>query len=114
MRQILVNLLKNAVRHSPENGTVVVQLHDRDPYLEVDVIDRGDGIPAGHIATIFEAFERAGERDERGTGLGLTLSRHLARRLGGDLLVESQEGNGASFTLRLRQTGDSANMKGPS
>jgi signal transduction histidine kinase len=99
VRQILINLLSNAVRLSPAEGVVTVALRAGDERLRFDVIDRGPGIPAAEQALIFEAFARAGASDERGTGLGLTLSRQLARLLGGDLRVISEVAAGATFTL---------------
>jgi signal transduction histidine kinase len=99
VRQILINLLTNAVRHSPENDVVTLELQAKDDRLRFRVSDHGEGIAPDQQAQIFEAFLQADSNRERGTGLGLTLSRQLARRLGGDLSVESQVGAGARFTL---------------
>ena len=99
MRQILINLLTNAVRHSPEDGAIDVTLEVTEGSLSFHVVDRGEGIAIEQQVVIFEAFERAGKQVERGTGLGLALSRKLARLLGGDLTVESQPGSGARFSL---------------
>jgi signal transduction histidine kinase len=101
VRQILINLLTNAVRHSPPDEAIDVELRTKDGELRFDVVDRGEGIPPEQQAIIFEAFERAGKETQRGTGLGLALSRKLARLLGGDLRVESQPGKGARFYLQL-------------
>lgn len=101
IRQILINLLTNAVRHSPQDQAIQVQLTTTDDTLRFDVIDHGEGIAPEQQSVIFEAFERAGKQTERGTGLGLALSRKLARLLLGDLRVESQVGQGARFFLRL-------------
>ncbi|MBI4501115.1 MAG: GAF domain-containing sensor histidine kinase [Gemmatimonadetes bacterium] len=101
VRQILINLLSNAVRHSPENDIVEVLLAVDGSRLRFDVVDHGEGIAQGQQAGIFEAFVQADSTRERGTGLGLTLSRQLARLLGGDLRVESQPGKGARFILDL-------------
>lgn len=101
VRQVLVNILSNAVRHSPENDRVVVRPGTHDERMRIDVIDRGEGIPAERQRTIFEAFERSADDAGKGTGLGLALSRRLAQVLGGDLQVESQVGQGARFTLDL-------------
>lgn len=98
VRQILINLLSNAVRHSPEGDTVTVRVDVSDRRMRFDVVDHGPGIAAEEQVRIFEAFARAAS-DERGTGLGLTLSKQLALLLGGDLTVESREGAGARFTL---------------
>jgi signal transduction histidine kinase len=100
VRQILINLLSNAVRHSPAEGTVRVVLRATDRRLAFDVIDRGPGIEASEQSRIFEAFQRA-TSDERGTGLGLTLSRQLAALLGGDLRLISEVGEGSTFTLDI-------------
>lgn len=100
VRQILINLLSNAVRHSPPEDTVQVVLAADARRLRFDVIDRGPGIAASEQARIFEAFQRA-TSDERGTGLGLTLSRQLAILLGGDLRVISEVGVGSTFTLEI-------------
>ena len=101
VRQILINLLTNAVRHSPSDEAIGVELRVSDGVLRFDIVDRGEGIAPEQQAIIFEAFERAGRETQRGTGLGLALSRKLARLLGGDLRVESQLGKGARFYLEL-------------
>jgi signal transduction histidine kinase len=101
VRQILINLLTNAVRHSPAGQAIDVEVRQQDGELRFDVVDRGEGIASEQQAIIFEAFERAGKESQRGTGLGLALSRKLARLLGGDLRVESQPGKGARFYLQL-------------
>jgi signal transduction histidine kinase len=72
--------------------------------VRIQVRDRGEGVPAEMQAHVFEAFAR-GTADERGTGLGLTLSRQLARLLGGDLTVRSSSGQGATFVLALPRHG---------
>jgi signal transduction histidine kinase len=101
-RQIVINLLTNAVRHSPERETVAIELTVTDSRLRIAVVDRGEGLTAEQQAIIFDAFMRAaGTENERGTGLGLTLSRQLARLLGGDLRVESSAGAGARFVLEI-------------
>ncbi|MGD8727032.1 MAG: GAF domain-containing sensor histidine kinase [Gemmatimonadales bacterium] len=101
IRQILINLLTNAVRHSPPDDAIQVQLQATEDLLRFDVVDHGEGIAPEQQGVIFEAFERAGKQTERGTGLGLALSRKLARLLGGDLRVESQLGQGARFFLKV-------------
>lgn len=103
IRQILINLLSNAIRHSPKDEAILVEIRAADERVRVEVADHGEGIAVEQQANIFEAYERAGSGvdRERGSGLGLTLSRKLARLLGGDLTVESQPGAGARFTLTL-------------
>ena len=98
--QILVNLIGNAVRHSPAGGTVTLHF-SRTPYLaSVTVTDQGPGIDPADQQRIFERFERA-TPDESGTGLGLAISRRLARSMGGDISLKSSPQLGASFTLVL-------------
>jgi signal transduction histidine kinase len=101
-RQVVINLLTNAVRHSPERETVAIELAVTDSRLRIAVVDHGEGLTAEQQAVVFDAFMRAsGTENERGTGLGLTLSRQLARLLGGDLKVESSAGAGARFILEI-------------
>jgi signal transduction histidine kinase len=101
VRQILINLLTNAVRHSPEGEAVIVEIRPSEARLRIDVVDRGEGLDADQQSVIFDAFVRGGAENERGTGLGLTLSRQLARLLGGDLKVQSGSGTGARFIVEL-------------
>ena len=98
--QILVNLIGNAVRHSPE-GSVVRLAFDRTPATaSVTVADQGPGIELADQQRIFERFERV-EPKVGGTGLGLAISRRLARSMGGDVTLDSAPGEGARFTLTL-------------
>jgi signal transduction histidine kinase len=101
VRQILINLLTNAVRHSPDGETVTIEIKPSDSRLRIDVVDRGEGLAAEEQVAIFDAFVRGGAENGRGTGLGLTLSRQLARLLGGELRVESAPGAGARFIIEL-------------
>ena len=98
--QILVNLIGNAVRHSPEGGTVRLAFARTPGTASVTVSDQGPGIEPADQQRIFERFERGGGR-EGGTGLGLAISRRLARSMGGDVTLESAPGAGARFTLTL-------------
>ena len=98
--QILVNLIGNAVRHSPEGGAVQLQFSRTSGTASVTVSDQGPGIDAADQQRIFERFERADQK-AGGTGLGLAISRRLARSMGGDVTLESVAGQGARFTLTL-------------
>jgi signal transduction histidine kinase len=98
--QILVNLIGNALRHSPTGSRVVLRFAKTDGTASVTICDEGPGIPPGDQQRIFERFERA-ETSAEGTGLGLAISRRLARSMGGDVTVESEPGSGARFTLTL-------------
>ncbi len=101
LEQILVNLLSNAVRHSPEGGTVAVHVATADSMVSFRVSDRGRGIPLELQDRIFEPFERFDPHSGLGTGLGLPVSRRLAEVLGGALTVQSVVNRGATFTLAL-------------
>jgi signal transduction histidine kinase len=98
--QILVNLINNAVRHSPDKGTVTLAFARTAGTASVTVSDQGSGIDSADQQRIFERFERAHAK-EGGTGLGLAISRRLARSMGGDVTLQSAPGEGARFTLTL-------------
>lgn len=101
MRQILLNLLGNAIKFT-ERGSVRLEVSHPDGQLLFTVIDTGPGLSADEIARIFEAFEQGdGAGGGEGTGLGLSISRTLAERMGGEIGVESQPGHGSRFWLRL-------------
>jgi signal transduction histidine kinase len=103
LRQILINLLGNALKFT-EVGQVRLVATCADDRLLVRVHDSGGGIAASHLERIFDPFTQVDQslrREKGGTGLGLPVSRRLARLLGGDVTVESQPGEGATFTLSL-------------
>jgi signal transduction histidine kinase len=106
--QILAALLDNAMRYTPQGGSVTVCGRRTDGQVEASVKDTGPGIPLEHLPRIFDRFYRAEEARTRaggGTGLGLSIARDLARAQGGELTVESTPARGASFTLRLPTRG---------
>jgi signal transduction histidine kinase len=97
--QILVNLLGNAVRHSPEGGTVTLELAKAETMAEAAIADEGKGIAPADQERIFEKFERL--ENGGGAGLGLAIARRLARSMGGEVSLVSAHGEGARFTLSL-------------
>jgi signal transduction histidine kinase len=101
--QILVNLIGNAIRYSPDGGTIRLKFSRTPGTASVTVCDEGPGIAASDQQRIFERFERAHPK-EGGTGLGLAISRRLARSMGGDVTLDSAPGEGARFTLTLPAT----------
>ncbi len=107
VRQILINVLGNAVKYT-EHGGVTIRLEcDADTNATFTVSDTGPGIPAQEIDAIFDPYHQAaqdGETRSIGTGLGLSISLGFARLLGGDLVASSVVGAGSTFTLTLPTT----------
>jgi signal transduction histidine kinase len=104
---ILTNLLSNALKYSPRGGEVRVTARSLDQQVIVAVHDQGIGIAAEHQTRLFERFGRIEGPETsniEGTGLGLFLSRELARLQGGNIAVASEEGRGSVFTLTLPAT----------
>jgi PAS domain S-box-containing protein len=104
LRQVLVNLLDNAIKYSPDGGDVAVELAGGHGRVRLAVRDRGLGIPPGEQERIFEKFYRldpALTRGVGGSGLGLFISRELVSRMGGSLTVRSEQGEGAAFVVDL-------------
>lgn len=101
--QITLNLITNAIRYSPVGTDVQVEVGAEDGFAYLSVPDQGAGVDAEHHERIFAKFERLGRTGDGGSGLGLYISRRLARAMGGDLTVEAAKGGGAKFTLRLPQ-----------
>jgi PAS domain S-box-containing protein len=104
LRQVLVNLLDNAIKYSPDGGDVAVELAGGQGRVRLAVRDCGLGIPPGEQERIFEKFYRldpALTRGVGGSGLGLFISRELVSRMGGSLTVRSEQGEGAAFVVDL-------------
>ena len=102
--QVVLNLVSNAVKFTPEGGTVTVTCALREGSASVEVRDTGPGIPEDMQEAIFDPFVQLGRTltsSQEGAGLGLAISRDLARAMDGDVTVQSTPGSGAVFTLRL-------------
>ncbi|MBK5265585.1 MAG: HAMP domain-containing histidine kinase [Alphaproteobacteria bacterium] len=99
--QIMVNLVGNAIRYSPEDSMVWVRAEQDEAWARIIVADQGRGIAPEDQEKIFDKFERLGRDETGGSGLGLYISRRLARAMHGDVTVESAPGQGARFTLSL-------------
>jgi signal transduction histidine kinase len=104
VKQVLLNLLSNAVKFTPEGGKISLAAHLRDGMAEISVADTGVGIAQEDQETIFEEFRQVGTdyaRKREGTGLGLALARRLVELHGGKLWVQSEPGQGSTFTFSL-------------
>ncbi len=99
--QVLLNLIGNAIRYSPEDSHVWIRLEDAGDRARVIVADQGAGISEEQQAVMFEKYERLGRSGDGGTGLGLYISRRLATAMGGSLSVDSAPGQGARFILEV-------------
>lgn len=99
--QVLVNLTTNALRYSPPGSSVWIRTEEEDDLACIVVCDQGQGIAVENHERIFEKFERLDPSEPGGTGLGLYISRQLARAMGGDITVDSAPGMGARFILTL-------------
>jgi heavy metal sensor kinase len=104
LKQLLVNLLENAIKYTPAGGRVQLSLATEDSSALIEVSDTGRGIPAASLPHVFERFyRRADPRDSRvsGFGLGLAISKWIVDAHHGSIDVESEEGQGSRFTVRL-------------
>jgi len=100
--RVVVNLIENAAKFSPEGSTIGLSAERRDDEIRIAVSDRGTGVPAGEEERIFEPFYRpAGQPDIGGAGLGLSIARRMAEAQGGTVRYEPRVGGGSVFELRL-------------
>jgi PAS domain S-box-containing protein len=106
VEQVLINLLSNAVKFTPEEGEVTATCAASGNEVRITVSDTGPGIPEDKLEAVFEPFVQVGRSltsAHEGTGLGLPISRFLARAMDGDVTVTSVTGEGSSFVLKLRR-----------
>jgi signal transduction histidine kinase len=106
LERVLDNLLANAIKYTPEGGVItVIIVRDDDEtgsWAVLSVRDSGVGIPAADLSHIFERFQRAGNVGRiGGSGIGLSVARHIVELHGGSISVDSMEGEGSIFTIRL-------------
>lgn len=104
LQQILANLVENGLKYTPEGGQVIIRATRRASDVVITVEDNGIGISPEHVHRVFERFYRVDtgrSREVGGTGLGLAIAKHLVRRLGGDIVLESQPQKGSKFKFWL-------------
>jgi signal transduction histidine kinase len=114
--QVAMNLVDNALRHTPAGGRVTVALSRDGDEAVLSVADTGSGIPFADLSRIFERFyvvDRSRSRENTGTGLGLAIAKQLVEEHGGALSVESEYGRGATFTMRIPLTAAGAKINSP-
>jgi signal transduction histidine kinase len=106
IRELLLNLVTNAIKYTPQGGTIDLILAEQDDAVSFTVRDTGIGIAPGDLPHIFERFWRADPArsrtgDRPGTGLGLAITKWIAEAHGGSITVQSRPGRGTIFTVRL-------------
>ena len=109
IKQVLENLIGNAIKFTPEGGTIVLDAVKKDNIVLISVCDSGPGIPPEKRNNIFERFAQIGVKDRRGLGLGLYISKMLVEEHHGKIWVESQSGKGSTFWIAIpaKAPGDS-------
>ncbi|SOB94213.1 two-component system sensor histidine kinase ResE [Ureibacillus xyleni] len=104
IEQVLTNLIDNAIRHTPEEGSVTVSLDQEFSYAKIQVADTGEGIPQEDLPFVFERFykaDKARTRSKGGTGLGLAIAKNIVEAHKGNIKVDSSVGVGTTFTFHL-------------
>jgi two-component system phosphate regulon sensor histidine kinase PhoR len=113
LKQVIVNLVENAIKYSPGGGNVDVRISDDEDRVRIDVRDEGLGIPPSEQPRIFEKFYRLDAEMTRGvggSGLGLYISREIVEQMGGSLSVHSTLGEGSTFTVTLPRPGSASRL----
>jgi two-component system phosphate regulon sensor histidine kinase PhoR len=106
LEQVLVNLLDNAVKYTPEGGNVRIFCEDAGNLVRIFIADSGIGIPTKDQQRIFERFYRVDEarsREQGGTGLGLAIVKHIVQLHGGEITVSSSISSGTTFSFTLKK-----------
>ena len=109
IKQVLMNILSNAIKYTPENGRITIEIYEKDPHNGIGNYqfvfeDNGRGMKPEFLDKIFEPFERASDDEIKriqGTGLGMSISHKIIQMMGGDIKVESEYGKGSRFTIDM-------------
>jgi two-component system phosphate regulon sensor histidine kinase PhoR len=104
LSQVFLNLFDNAIKYTPEGGSVEISVTAQGKFLKVDVSDTGVGIPQSDLPRVFERFyrvDKARSRQLGGTGLGLSIVKHIVQSHGGQVWVNSEEGRGSTFSFTI-------------
>jgi two-component system OmpR family sensor kinase/two-component system sensor histidine kinase BaeS len=104
VQRVLFNLVQNAIRHTPSDGTILLAAQEEPDTVRVDVVDSGEGVAPDDLPHIFERFyrgEKSRVRGQGGTGLGLAIARGLVEAHGGRIWAQSVPGRGARFSFVL-------------
>jgi len=101
VRQVISNLVSNAIKFTPQEGTIRITARQRDHQIVLSVADTGPGIPQEHLSKIFDRFWRAPGTKEKGSGLGLSIAKGIVQAHGGTIWAESQLGKGSAFFFTL-------------
>ncbi len=104
LKQLLVNLVTNAIKHTPPGGKITLSLHREAEWVRITVTDTGRGIAPIDMPHIFDRFYQANSNGQKGTGLGLSIAQWIANAHGGEITVTSELGQGSVFTLWLPTT----------
>lgn len=101
LREALMNIIKNSVEHTPEGGFVKINVTDNNIFTGIAISDNGKGISKEHLPHIFERFYKAGNTSTNSVGIGLAMAKQIINLHGGTIEVESEEGSGTTFTIKL-------------
>lgn len=111
LKQLLLNLVHNALKHTPPGGDVTISLYRETDWVRVSVADTGSGIAPEDLPHIFDRFYRGRRQNHRGTGLGLSIANWIAEEHCGQITVESTLGEGSTFTVWLPREKDPAQTR---
>jgi two-component system phosphate regulon sensor histidine kinase PhoR len=106
MEGIFTNLISNAIKYTPEGGSILIRIEDENSFVKISVTDTGIGIKQEDISRIFDRFYRVKSSETRrivGTGLGLSIVKSIVDAHLGSIMVESEEGRGTTFTLLFQK-----------